>query len=78
MPSTSGSWATRTAWTWSSQAADVIVNELGRDDVHFALLGFGDTLEDLKALATELGLDDHVTFTGRVGPAEIARVAVDG
>ena len=49
----------------------MIVNQLGRDDIHFALLGFGDTLEDLKALSTELGLDDHVTFTGRVGPAEI-------
>ena len=53
------------------QAADVIVNQLGRDDVHFALLGFGDTLEDLKVLASELELDDHVTFTGRVGPPEI-------
>ncbi len=52
-------------------AADVIVNQLGRDDVHFGLLGFGDTLESLKALSTELGLDDHVTFTGRVGPDEI-------
>ncbi len=53
------------------RAADLVVNQLGRDDIHFALLGFGDTLEDLKALSTELGLDDHVTFTGRVGPAEI-------
>jgi len=43
----------------------------GRDDVHVALLGFGDCLEDLKALSTELKLDDHVTFTGRVGPDEI-------
>lgn len=55
------------------RAADVIVNEWGRDDVHFALLGFGDTLAQLQELATELGLDDHVTFTGRVGPAEITR-----
>ncbi len=53
------------------EAADVIVNQLGRDDVQFGLLGFGDTLESLKALSTELGLDDHVTFTGRVGPTEI-------
>jgi exopolysaccharide biosynthesis polyprenyl glycosylphosphotransferase len=55
------------------RAADVLVHDLGRTDIHFALLGFGDTLEDLKALATELELDDYVTFTGRVGPAEIAR-----
>jgi exopolysaccharide biosynthesis polyprenyl glycosylphosphotransferase len=55
------------------RAADVIVNDLGRRDVHFALLGFGDTLESLKALSTELGLDDYVTFTGRVGPTDIGR-----
>src|SRR5262249_22056374 len=55
------------------RAADVLVNDLGRDPIHFALLGFGDTLESLKALCTELDLDDHVTFTGRVGPEEIHR-----
>jgi glycosyltransferase involved in cell wall biosynthesis len=37
----------------------------GRDDVQFALLGFGDELETLQALATELGVADHVEFTGR-------------
>jgi glycosyltransferase involved in cell wall biosynthesis len=55
------------------RAADVLVNDLGRRDIHFALLGFGDTLESLKALSTELGLDDYVTFTGRVGPTDITR-----
>ncbi len=45
--------------------------DAGRDDTHLALLGFGDCLDDLKALSTELDLDDHVTFTGRVGPVEI-------
>lgn len=47
------------------RAVDVIVNETGREDVHVALLGFGDCLEELKALVAELGLDDYVTFTGR-------------
>ncbi|HET6952696.1 MAG TPA: exopolysaccharide biosynthesis polyprenyl glycosylphosphotransferase [Acidimicrobiales bacterium] len=55
------------------RAARVLVHDLGRDDIQFALLGFGDTLEGLKRLATELDLDDHVTFTGRVGPADIGR-----
>jgi glycosyltransferase involved in cell wall biosynthesis len=45
--------------------------DAGRDDAHLAMLGFGDCLDDLKALATELRLDDYVTFTGRVGPTEI-------
>lgn len=40
------------------------VHDLGRDDCHFAFLGFGDSLADLRLLATELGLDDVVTFTG--------------
>jgi len=52
---------------------DVLVREHGRRDVHAALLGFGDTFDELVRLAHELGLDDYVTFTGRVGPAEIAR-----
>jgi glycosyltransferase involved in cell wall biosynthesis len=55
------------------RAADLIVNEWGRRDIAFALLGYGDTLEDLRRLTTSLGLDDHVAFTGRVGTAEIQR-----
>ena len=53
-------------------AARVIVHDMGRDDVHFALLGFGDMLTRLRLLAEELALDDFVTFTGRVGPSEIS------
>lgn len=53
------------------RAAHVIVHELRRDDVHFALLGFGDTLERLRRLTAELQLEDRITFTGRVGPGEI-------
>ncbi|WP_158881494.1 glycosyltransferase family 4 protein [Amycolatopsis anabasis] len=48
-----------------------VVREHGRDDVAFALLGFGDCLEDLKRQCTEMGLDDVVEFTGRVGPEQI-------
>ena len=50
---------------------DVLVNRQHRD-VHAALLGFGDTYDELVALSHELHLDDHVTFTGRVGPTEVA------
>lgn len=53
------------------RAADVIVNEMGRDDCRFALLGFGDCLGELRALTTELGLDRWVTFTGRADDAMI-------
>lgn len=52
---------------------DVIVNKWGREDIHTALMGFGDSYDDLVALAHELNLDDYVTFTGRVESADIAR-----
>ncbi|ALG14074.1 glycosyltransferase family 4 protein [Kibdelosporangium phytohabitans] len=54
------------------EIARKVVKEHGREDVQFALMGFGDCLEDLKKQCTGLGLDDYVTFTGRVGPKEIA------
>ena len=47
------------------EAASVIINEMGRDDVHFAFLGFGDCYEDLRRKVHDLELDDYVTFTGR-------------
>jgi glycosyltransferase involved in cell wall biosynthesis len=50
---------------------DHLVHRLGRTDVHLVLMGFGDVLDDMRRYATELGLDAAVTFTGRVGPAEI-------
>lgn len=53
------------------RAADVLVNEIGRRDCSFALLGFGDCLDELRALTTKLGLDDWVTFTGRANDATI-------
>jgi glycosyltransferase involved in cell wall biosynthesis len=55
------------------RVAEQVVRRHGRTDVRFALLGFGDCLADLRRQCTELGLDEHVVFTGRVGPAEIGR-----
>lgn len=48
------------------RAAQHIVHERGRTDVQFGLVGGGSELESLKRLADELGVADHVTFTGRV------------
>jgi glycosyltransferase involved in cell wall biosynthesis len=55
------------------RALHVLVHERGRSDVHLALLGFGDSYDGLVALSEELHLTEYVTFTGRVGPEEIAR-----
>jgi glycosyltransferase involved in cell wall biosynthesis len=56
------------------QAARIIVRDMQRDDVHFGLVGGGTSLEELKRLAEELGIDDYVTFTGRVPDAEMLAV----
>jgi glycosyltransferase involved in cell wall biosynthesis len=47
------------------EAVREIVHVLGRQDVQFGLVGGGSSLEEMKALATKLQLDDYVTFTGR-------------
>lgn len=46
------------------RAIAVLVHDLGRDDCHFALLGFGACFDDLRRLARELDVHDRVTFTG--------------
>jgi glycosyltransferase involved in cell wall biosynthesis len=53
------------------RAAAHMVHALQRDDVHFGLVGGGTSLEELKALARDLGIADYVTFTGRVPDAEL-------
>jgi len=53
------------------RAARHIVYDLGRNDVHFGLVGSGTSLDEMKAYADELGLKDYVTFTGRVPDQEM-------
>jgi glycosyltransferase involved in cell wall biosynthesis len=53
------------------QAARAIVHEHGRKDIHFGLVGGGTSLAELKALATQLQIEEYVTFTGRVPDAEL-------
>lgn len=54
-------------------AIDAYVHELDRQDARFVLLGFGDSLEDLRAECSRRGLDRWVTFTGRVDHEELGR-----
>ncbi|MGW5190174.1 glycosyltransferase family 4 protein [Kribbella sp. NPDC004138] len=57
------------------RAADHIVNTLGRTDVAFTLMGGGDSFDDVVALRDQLGLAEHVEFTGRV-PDETVRAVM--
>ena len=53
------------------QAAAHLVHEMKRSDVQFGLVGAGTSLEEMKALAVSLSIDDYVTFTGRVPDAAL-------
>jgi glycosyltransferase involved in cell wall biosynthesis len=53
------------------RAAAYIVRDLQRTDVHFGLVGGGTSLDEMKAYAVQLGIADHVTFTGRVPDDEL-------
>ncbi len=48
------------------KSAQYITYEIGRKDIHFGLVGGGTSLDEMRRYASELGVDDCVTFTGRV------------
>jgi glycosyltransferase involved in cell wall biosynthesis len=54
------------------RALDVLVHRMGRTDLHVALLGFGDCLDDLVELSARLDLTDCTTFTGRADARMVA------
>jgi glycosyltransferase involved in cell wall biosynthesis len=56
------------------RAADVMINQLGRDDIAFTLIGSGDCFDKLVALRDELGLKGHVEFTGRAPDELVTRI----
>jgi glycosyltransferase involved in cell wall biosynthesis len=56
------------------RAAHHIVHDLGRDDIHFTLVGSGPEFSALKALVCDLDIDAFVTFTGRVSDRELLSV----
>lgn len=56
------------------EAVRCLVTRLGRRDIHFAIVGGGPVLEDMRALAARLGVADYVTFTGRVSDRRLLEV----
>ena len=53
------------------KAADYLINELGRRDIQFLLMGFGPEYENLIQLRDELGLKDFIDLPGRVEGVEL-------
>jgi glycosyltransferase involved in cell wall biosynthesis len=56
------------------RAGKYMIHDLKRDDVHFGLVGGGTELEPMKRYAAELGIADHVTFTGRAPDKEMVEM----
>ena len=52
-------------------ALEHIVKVLQRHDVHFGLVGGGTSLSEMRDYAHTLGVEEYVTFTGRVPDAEM-------
>ncbi|MFT4149724.1 MAG: glycosyltransferase family 4 protein [Paracoccaceae bacterium] len=61
------------------QAALHLIRELGHEDVHFVIVGFGPELETVRADVAARGLEKHFTFTGPLfGEAMLAALnAID-
>jgi glycosyltransferase involved in cell wall biosynthesis len=57
---------------YALRALSYLLHDLGRDDFQAAFIGSGDVRDQMIALASELGLDDHVVFTGRISDEELA------
>lgn len=55
------------------KAVDHMVKQLGRTDVFAVIMGGGTAVPSLKKLTTELGLDKHIWFTGKVSLEELLK-----
>ena len=51
-------------------AAKLIVQDWGRDDIQFILVGAGPELSSLRERASSLGLDEHIEFTGLISSSQ--------
>jgi glycosyltransferase involved in cell wall biosynthesis len=56
------------------RAADIVVHDMGRDDIGFTVIGSGDCFDELVALRDELKLGDHVEFTGRAPDEQVKKI----
>jgi len=54
-------------------AVDHLVHTMGRRDTQFALLGFGDCLDELQMMVKERDLEDYIDFPGRADDDVIRR-----
>jgi len=53
------------------QAAEHLIKVLGQDDVHFVIIGFGPSVDEVKQDVADRGLEDYFTFTGALYGADM-------
>ena len=56
------------------EAAEHVARISQRDDIQFCLVGSGPALADARSLCEQKGLNDYVTFTGRVSDQQLFEV----
>ncbi|MEO6458040.1 MAG: glycosyltransferase family 4 protein [Chloroflexia bacterium] len=59
------------------EAASILVNEWGRTDAHFLIMGFPG-VDSYRAQADRLGLNGYVSFPGRIPYADVPRYLAVG
>jgi len=55
------------------RSIELIVRNQGRKDILFVLIGGGDSLNDLRRMTLEMGIKEHILFTGRIPDDEMVR-----
>ncbi|MFB0525851.1 MAG: glycosyltransferase family 4 protein [bacterium] len=55
------------------RSVEFITRTNGRGDILFVLVGGGDSFNDLKKMSVDLGVQQHVLFTGRIPDEELVR-----
>ncbi|WP_136444014.1 glycosyltransferase family 4 protein [Pacificoceanicola onchidii] len=56
------------------EAMHHLIHDLGHDDVHLAIVGFGPHVDVVKADVAAKGLEAHVTFTGALYDEDLLKV----
>ena len=56
------------------EAAEILIREMGKTDVHFAIVGFGPHLPEVKNDVKRRGLEPYFTFTGPLYGEDLLKV----
>jgi len=54
-------------------SVEFITGTRGRNDILFVLIGGGDSFNDLRKMSIDLGVEEHILFTGRIPDGELMR-----